>query len=708
MVVNASAPDAMRQTSPTQTLHYVLKLLVAATPVDHICVCGYRQEAAQIDRLADYPHELPSPVRSIIQRRVAHLLAEPPAAPLFLSIDELVDTGFASAVILPLRVQDVVIGALALLSHQPDAYDDGIVQRLAEPVSLVRLVLENMYLYDALAQNIIISQLVLLTAQTIVDNPSPQQIIDVLRERLFDTHVTSSAILLYGPVSEDRANGPFDYLEMSGSWSKRRGSGVGLGTKIYVKDYPDYLRRLDARETLVFGSKDLSQFVAQLDPFVRSILRAERVRALTLLPLHAGQRKIGALLVGSDRPHTFASAELQIYYTVGEFLGISAMAQILQQQHDLVQQGRAALLDAVTDGVVMVLPDAAGARVLTINKVFTNLFGLPENVAQGLLLPDLLEHMQIPEGVRNEFRSSWTSIPVRDPSQQHGEFHMMHSEGIRLDIEWYSAPVYQGARVLGRIYTFHDVTAERTAVRVRSAFLSRVSHELRTPLTSIHGFAEFILEAAGKDLPPLAREYTEIILTSARHLRTVFNDMIELTRADAGELKLNLVRTHLPDVIIDVAAQLEFQYKKRNQVVVMELDDDLPLVNVDTDRVFQVISNLLGNAIKFSPEGRTIRVNTRYVTVLEDLPPGAPEDVPLPGILVQVLDEGPGLSKEDITPIFAPFYRTEWAQQHQIEGTGLGLAVSRSIVELHRGKIWAEASTPTAPGGRLLFCLPIA
>lgn len=706
MAANVSAPDATRQTSPTQTLHYVLRLLMAAYPVDHVCVCGYRQEAGHIERLADHPGDLPAAVRSLLQRRVAHFLAGQPASPLFLADHDLAETGFASGLILPLRVQDVLIGALALLSHQPEVYDDDMLRRLAEPVSLARLVLENMYLYDALAQNIIISQLVLLTAQTIVDNPSPQQIIDVLRERLFDTHVTSSAILLYGPVSEDRAYGPFDYLEMAGSWSKRRGSGVGLGTKIYLTDYPEYLQRLDRRETLVFGSKDLPDFINRLDPFVRSILRAERVRALTLLPLHAGQRRIGALMVGSDRPHVFSSAELQIYYTIGEFLGISAMAQILQQQHDLVQQGRAALLDAVTDGVVMVLPDAAGARVLTVNKLFSSMFGLPQDVAQGLLLPELLKQMRIPEDVREEFRRSWTSIPVRDPAQQRGEFHMTHSEGIRMDFEWYSAPVYQGSRVLGRIYTFHDVTAERTAVRVRSAFLSRVSHELRTPLTSIHGFAEFILEAVGNDLPPLAREYTEIILASARHLRTVFNDMIELTRADAGELRLNLVRTHLPDVIIDVTAQLEFQYKKRGQTVVMELDDDLPPVNVDTDRIVQVIINLLGNAVKFAPAGSTIRVSTQYIESPPELPASAPSDIILPGILVRVLDEGPGLRREDLEPIFAPFFRTEWAQQHQIEGTGLGLAVARSIIELHRGKIWAEASSTAAPGGRFLFFLP--
>jgi signal transduction histidine kinase len=95
------------------------------------------------------------------------------------------------------------------------------------------------------------------------------------------------------------------------------------------------------------------------------------------------------------------------------------------------------------------------------------------------------------------------------------------------------------------------------------------------------------------------------------------------------------VQTHLPDVIIDVAAQLEFQYKKRGQTVVMELDDDLPPVNVDIDRMVQVIINLMGNAIKFSPQGSLIRVHTQVVNTLTDLPPSAPSDVPLPGILVR-------------------------------------------------------------------------
>src|SRR5690554_2856907 len=320
MVAPTLASDSPRQASPTELLQYISRLIVAEIHADHICVCGYRQETGQIDRLANYPDELAPSVRSSLQRRLGSLLTGQYKGVQVLAAEDLHDTGFASALLIPLRVQDSVVGMLALFAHQPDVYSAEDLARIKVPVSLVSMVLENLYLYDTLAQNIIISQLILLTAQTIVDNPSPQQIIDVLRERLFDAHITSCAILLYGPVSEDRPNGPFDYLEMAGAWSKRRGSGIALGTKIYLKDYPEYLRRLDARETLVFGSRDLPAFTERLDPFVRAILRVERIRALTLLPLYAGQRKIGVLLIGSDRPHVFTHHEIQNYHTVGEFL----------------------------------------------------------------------------------------------------------------------------------------------------------------------------------------------------------------------------------------------------------------------------------------------------------------------------------------------------------------------------------------------------
>jgi signal transduction histidine kinase len=637
-------------------------------------------------------------VFQLIRAKITHFTPDSP--PVVLGAEKLRDTGYQSALMFPLVMPEQVIGLLVMFTATPHAYDGDHIAQIEPLAQMARVLLEN----ERLTESLTTARSVLASAHAIAENPSTQEVVNILHDYLCPPHITTCGILLYGPVGEGRMSGPFNYLEIRGTWSKRRGSGIALGLKFSLQNYPDFLEQLDERKILVY--ENMRAIEGRFDPFIRSILKAERIRSMALLALHAEDYKLGVIVLGTDRPHDFTPQELRSFQTVSEFLAISAMAQNLRQQHDMVQRGRAALLDAVTDGVVMILPEPGTTRVLTVNRSFTEMFNLPHSKAEGIALLTLLDKMQLPETVRQELRQMWLSVPVRDPSTQRGEFQLVHPGGFRADIEWYSAPVYQGARVMGRIYIFHDVTAERSAIRMRSTFLSRVSHELRTPLTSIRGFAEFILEAAGDDLPDLAREYTQIILNSAKHLNHLFTDMIEITRADAGELKLKMQEAHLPDIIIEVVARLEFQYKQRGQTVVMELDDDLPPVNVDVERIAQVLTNLVSNAIKYAPEGSKIRLATELVAAPSDLPDSAPPDILTPGILVSVTDEGSGLTIEEIDRVFLPFFRTEAARMNKIEGTGLGLAVARSIIELHGGKIWAEARKRGRKGGRFLFTLP--
>ncbi len=665
------------------------------------CVFAYSQELDRLGLAAEYSVSSIAPdarqgIDRFVRQQVGQITPDSPS--LILDAPQLNSTGFQSALLFPLVMPEQVIGLLVLFTA--DVYSADHLKGVEPLARMAQTVLEN----ERLAENLATARSILMTAHAIAENPSIQEVVNILRDYLCPPHISSCAILLYGPVSEGRMSGPFNHLEVRGSWSKRRGSGVALGLKFSLLNYPDLLEQLDERGILVFD--DLSEIEGRFDPFIRAILKAERIRSMAMLALHTDQYKLGIIILGTDRRHEFTPQELRSYQTVSEFLAISAMAQNLQQQHDMVQRGRAALLDAVTDGVVMILPEPGTTRVLTVNRSFTEMFNLPRSKAEGISLLHLLDKMQLPEAARQELRQTWLSIPVRDPSTQRGEFNMIHPGGFRADIEWYSAPVYQGASVMGRIYIFHDVTAERTAIRVRSTFLSRVSHELRTPLTSIRGFAEFILEAVGDELPDLAREYTQIILNSAKHLNLVFTDMIEITRADAGELKLNMQEAHLPDIIIEVVARLELQYKQRGQTVVMELDDDLPPVNVDVERIAQVLTNLVTNAIKYSPEGGKIRLTTQLMTAPGDLPTSAPTDIVLPSVLVIVADEGGGLTREEVDNVFLPFFRTEAARMKKIEGTGLGLAVARSIVELHGGKSWAEAKKRGRKGGVFMFTLP--
>lgn len=684
----------------------LLEALQEATGADIAALVECRADLQPRGPLAWAGRELPGAERwnRLIRlvREVLHDHAEEDDSTAVLEADALKGTHFRSALITPYVSMGMRLGELLLLAREPDTFTPERMAAAQVPLLALRTLMENAYLKNRVSQNLSTAQSILAAAEMIADNPSPQRVVDILQQTLFGAHITAAAMLIYGP--DDGLAGAHEYLELRGTWSRHYGSGVGNGLRIYVKDYLPLLRELEEKRIITLDDVR-GEAGASFDPFVRGLLRGERVRSLALLALTTSSRSLGVIAIATHRRHIFSPREIRNYRVVAEFLAISAMADFLREQHDIVQQGRAALLDAVTDGVFMAVPHGKSAQVLTVNQVFTRQFEVSEASVQGKSVAELIELMAVPEPVRQDLREMWLTPHAQDPGVFKGEFHLIDSMGRPIDITWYTAPVYRDGVVLGRIYILHDVSPERTAARLRADFFSRVSHELRTPLTSIQGFAEFILEVTGDQLPDLAREYTEIILQSAKHLKTIFTDMIEISRADTGQIELHKTRAHLPDVIIDAAARLELQYKARKQRLVLDLDDDLPAVQVDVSRIIQVLTNLLSNAIKYSPEGSVIRVHTKYLAAGANLPEGAPPDLVLPAVLVSVVDEGKGLQRDDAERVFVPFFRTDDVKKRKIEGVGLGLAVTRSLVEVHRGKIWA-VPVPPATGGCFLFTLP--
>ncbi len=684
----------------------LLEALHGATGAELTAIIECRADLQPRAPLAWAGREAPSAERwGRLLRLVREVMADrshEETSPVALGPDVLKGTSYRTGLVVPYISMGTRLGVFLLLSKDADAepHDWQNVGRI--PLLALRMLMENAYLKNRVSQNLTTAQSLLAVAQMIADNPSPQRAVDILQQTLLGAHISAAALFVYGP--DDTPGGGQEYLELRGSWSRRYGSGVGSGLRVYLQNYPDLIHELQEKHAVQI--ENIRGPGGELfDPFVKGLLRAERTRSLALFSLAASTRQLGVIAIATSKRHIFSPREVRNYGVVAEFLAISAMADFLREQHDIVQQGRAALLDAVTDGVFMVVPRGSQAHVLTINQVFTHQFEVTESQAQGKTLAELIELMAVPEPARQELREMWLSPHLQDPGVFKGEFHLINALGRPIDITWYTAPVYRDGVVLGRIYILHDVSPERAAARLRADFFSRVSHELRTPLTSIQGFAEFILEVTGDKLPDLAREYTEIILQSAKHLKTIFTDMIEISRADTGQIDLHKTRAHLPDVIIDASARLELQYKARKQRVVLDLDDDLPAVQIDVSRVIQVLTNLLSNAIKYSPEGGVIRVSTQYLSAGAELPASAPPDLVLPAVLVTVLDEGKGLLRDDAERVFLPFFRTDDVKKRKIEGVGLGLAVTRSLVEVHRGKIWA-VPVPPATGGCFMFTLP--
>jgi signal transduction histidine kinase len=226
--------------------------------------------------------------------------------------------------------------------------------------------------------------------------------------------------------------------------------------------------------------------------------------------------------------------------------------------------------------------------------------------------------------------------------------------------------------------------------RLKDEFVLTASHELRSPLTSVQGFAELLM-LERDSLTPRQVETVEIILDNSRHLVRLLNDLLDLARSDAGRLGITPQPTEVAPLIDDAVRTMRAQTERKGQTLREEIDAGLPLVNVEADRIRQILVNLLTNAHEYSLEGASIEVAARVIDA---------------EVEIAVTDNGPGIPESQIEHIFERFTRGDAGLTQRVGGTGLGLAISKSLVELHGGTVEVE-STPGV-GSTFSFRLPVA
>lgn len=273
----------------------------------------------------------------------------------------------------------------------------------------------------------------------------------------------------------------------------------------------------------------------------------------------------------------------------------------------------------------------------------------------------------------------------------HLEIHPRELPLLQRSVEWglVSVNLSAMAQSLKDLYTsLEDKVAERTreleqANRLQSQILTTVSHELRTPLTSIIAFTELLLQQAkGRE-----QEYLEDVLDSSRRLLVMVNNLLDLSRLEAGRVELFTDLLELPEVITGVVRALQPLAARKSIALIVQPMDQIPLVLADPIRLQQILTNLLGNALKFTPDGGQITISATRVDSFVEL---------------CVADTGPGVPSEYRSHIFEAFRQAE-GRGAQHPGSGLGLAVARNLVELHGGSIRVEE----APGGGSRFCFTL-
>ncbi len=227
--------------------------------------------------------------------------------------------------------------------------------------------------------------------------------------------------------------------------------------------------------------------------------------------------------------------------------------------------------------------------------------------------------------------------------------------------------------------------------QMKSDFISMVSHEFRSPLTSIKAFSNILLNNNDIVQPEERNEFLKIIDQESDQLTRMINDILDLSKLEAGKMEWNMQDVSLVDIIIKATGSIAPLSSEKEIRMVTEVEKDLPMVMGDADRLMQVITNLLSNAVKFTRQKGNIRITAR----------SAGDE-----IQVSVEDDGIGIPEDQVQEIFSKFKQGGNVLTDKPKGTGLGLPISKVIIQAHGGRIWAEGST-AGQGSRFVFTVPL-
>lgn len=417
------------------------------------------------------------------------------------------------------------------------------------------------------------------------------------------------------------------------------------------------------------------------------------VRAELAAPIGADP-PLAVLLLDSPRWAAFGDSEVAFVNALCD-LAVNPLRRALHYQK-LLETGAhlGQVFASMPNGLALM--DQQG-RVLRHNPAWLTIWGLPPDSMRDpfyvsldlvpLLLPRLRDPLALTElcaeGQRSPAEVQSLLVRLNNPHQE---------------LMLLSAPTRDSfGSLTGRLWIVSDVTREREADRLKSEFLSIVSHELRTPLTSIMGYTELLL---ARDFTPAEqREFVKTVYNEANHLYQIVEDLLGITRLEAGNVRLDRWAVSLRQIVSDLTAHLNNQISGKHTMLI-DIPPHLPPVYADRDKVRQVLVNLITNAVKYSPNGGEIRLT---VAGNVELPPDHPKGQ---FVRIAVSDQGIGIAPEDLPRIWERFYRVDNGNTRRIGGTGLGLSIAKALVELHSGRIWAESKLNK--GSTFYFTLPVA
>lgn len=397
------------------------------------------------------------------------------------------------------------------------------------------------------------------------------------------------------------------------------------------------------------------------------------------VPMAAGSNLLGAILVANHTPPRLPDELGEILQTLGRQLGTCLERAEAYQRLQAEQQSLAQRIADSADAIWVL--DHNG-HLLQFNQSANALTGYAAAAVIGQPWTDF-----VPLEQQANFQRMLDSVLGGD--HQIWESGWRHRDGAWLLLELGATRLAGMATEPGVQLIARDVGARTAAQRMRSEFMAAVSHELRTPLSSVMGYAELLTTGMAGELTGEQTEYAGIILKNTQRMQRLVNDLLEVSKLEAGQLALTMETVDLSMLASGVVDALRPLLNADGMQIEVDLAPDLPAVHGDQPRLEQVLTNLLANASKYSPSGGLIRlVGYRHAPAADPLRLQLALPANASGwAIIAVIDQGMGIPPAEIPGLFHRFHRGQTARAQRVDGSGLGLYLARSIVEAHHGHV---------------------
>jgi PAS domain S-box-containing protein len=470
-------------------------------------------------------------------------------------------------------------------------------------------------------------------------------------------------------------------------------------------------RVAETGEAVLVSDASPDEFVSEVRWLAHSIqeiavLRNSAPTSWIVAPMRARGRTVGVLTVMvTHARETLGESELSLVSALADRAGVAVENSRLFQDSQAQRRHLEAVISQMVDGVVIVDEEA---RILIAN-----------NSARRMLGSDLDRLVSAPRK-SGEAKPPGSRQPRRwgPPMARRAlsgelvlgeELTVAGGQSDRILSASASAVRDDSGEVAGAVVVLRDVTAEREVERMKDEFVATVSHELRTPITTILGYSDILARGLMGALEPKQSEAVGAIRSSGHRLLLIINDLLDMSKLEAGKQQLTLAGLDLAAAVSRVMSALGVLASSKDLTMTSQLPYGLPAVHADEEQLQRILGNLLSNAIKFTPEGGAITVSAEPL-----LPEGAVPTPPLGGaeqarfVVVRVADNGVGVPPEHHERIWEKFHQVDSSSRRVYGGTGLGLAITKSLVELHGGRVRVDSEGVPGRGSIFSFTLPVA